>query len=130
MTADIRAVAEAEVRKSAGDGNPISGFGVTKDIAFIRGAVWGAARVTPTREQIQERMQSHHFDECVFDGGVRTNWWFAKCSCGWEGPESAYPSDAHDAFYVHAAEQVAALMAGLAEEGSSAQTSGEPSELS
>lgn len=41
---DVRALAEAEVRKTPAEGNPISEPGVTKDIAFVRGAVFGAAQ--------------------------------------------------------------------------------------
>lgn len=58
MTADIRTAAEAEVNKTAREGNPICEPGVSKDIAFVRGAVWAAARVTPTREQIADAVSN------------------------------------------------------------------------
>ena len=122
MTADIRTAAQREVRKPASEGNPIAQFGVTTDIAFVRGAVWSAARVTPTREQIAERMRAHYFKECAWDSGERYNWWIAKCSCGWESAEVEYPGEAHDAYYAHASRQVAALMQELTEGGSGEQT--------
>ena len=72
MTADILTAAQREVRKPASEGNPIAQFGVTTDIAFVRGAVWAAARVTPTREQLIERIAGKYFAEHLPGCGEHT----------------------------------------------------------
>ena len=70
MTADIRAAAEAAVSRHAPGGGLVAEFGVTKQIAFVRGAVWAQAHLTPTREQIAMKICAMKFpnEECL--GGI------------------------------------------------------------
>lgn len=51
MTADIRTAAQREAERE-NTFHPESPYQDLENAAFAAGAVWGAARVTPTREQI------------------------------------------------------------------------------
>lgn len=107
MTADIRTAAEAEARKTASEGNPVSEPGVTKDIAFVRGAVWAAARVTPTREQVMDELRRH---KLVHVSVSRKS---AFCTCN---SSVKAGTDANlEWFESHRADAILALLAGLAE---------------
>lgn len=77
--------------------------------AFQRGAVWGAAYVTPTREQIAGVMKHHHFSANRLDN-ITWGKWMAECECGWESEEFDYPGDSVDAFYTHASDAVLELI--------------------
>lgn len=81
---------------------------------FTEGAVWGAALVTPTREQIAEALRCHNLDELLF-GNVEWDGFTAACACGWRSDEFKMPGDAHQAHSGHAADAVLALMQELAE---------------
>lgn len=56
MTAlDVRTAAQAEAERLTAE-HPESPSQDLEDAAFVAGAVWGAAYVTPTREQIAEAL--------------------------------------------------------------------------
>lgn len=59
MTADIRTAAQREAKRLrvTSNGREYGMAKLYKD-AFVDGAVWGATRVTPTREQIAEVLVS------------------------------------------------------------------------
>lgn len=78
MTADIRTAAQREAEASIHVPVWFPAHDIRADLTplarqhFVDGAVWGAARVTPTREQIAEalpcvwspRMPTHPSEEC------------------------------------------------------------------
>ena len=85
---------------------------VTDQVAvqsFIDGAVWGAAYVTPTREQIAEVLRRHNFDELLL-GNIEWDGYTAVCACGWSSEEYKLPGDAHGAHREHAAASVMAVI--------------------
>ena len=86
MTApDVRTAAQAEAEQlypllqDLGD-PAISKSRRLRQKAFIKGAVWGAALVTPTREQLIEVLSKHQHDYCE---ECRESY---GCTCGWKHP--------------------------------------------
>ena len=115
MTADIRTAARLVARGHFIEGQTDDAYTVRKEVrAFITGAVWGAARVTPTREQIAAMLRRHNFDELLL-GNIEWDGYTAVCACGWSSEEYKMPGDVHGAHEEHAAAHVLALMAELAE---------------
>ena len=70
MTVDIRAAAQREAKRLrvAHNGREYGMAKLYKD-AFVDGAVWAAARVTPTREQIEDvlRKSGAWCGDCNFE---------------------------------------------------------------
>lgn len=122
MTADIRTAAQRTgiVPSSRAEAEEkYAGFGTYKHAkvdSFVDGAVWGAARVTPTDEQIAEAVHAHNLDELLVGNGSEWLWYTAACSCGWRSEQYEYPGDAHKIYAAHVAANVSKLLAGLAEE--------------
>lgn len=58
MTADIRTAAQREAESRTSIARSLGSDYDTADLeqGFVNGAVWGVARVTPTREQIAEAL--------------------------------------------------------------------------
>ncbi len=86
---------------------------VTDQVAvqsFIDGAVWGAAYVTPTREQIAEVISKHNMDELLLGNGSEWLWFTAACSCGWRSEQYEFPGDAHRVHAAHVAAHVGSLL--------------------
>ena len=110
MTADIRTAAEAEAEaRVIGESLPRLGYEVEQ--AFADGAVWAAARVTPTREQIAEELRKH---KLIHAAVSRKS---AFCACN---PGLTAGVDANlEWFEAHRADAILALLAGLAEGESS-----------
>jgi len=86
---DVRTAAQTEAERLTAE-HPESPSQDLEDAAFVAGAVWGAAYVTPTREQIAEALTAGY--DSVYS--------------------SRMPVNEHD---LRAADSVLALMQGLAE---------------
>lgn len=120
MTADIRTAAQREAETlypympAELELHAINRSRRLRQKAFNKGAVWAAARVTPTREQIAAVLRRHNFDELLL-GNIEWDGYTAVCACGWSSEECKMPGDAHEAHSEHAAAHVLALMAELAE---------------
>mgnify|MGYP003450357256 FL=1 len=101
MTADIRTAAQREANRIrvAHNGREYGMAKLYKD-AFVDGAVWGAERVTPTREAIAAVMNDH------------TYFRWGGCLCGVDYESRAVGPGAHAE---HLTGEVAALLGGLAE---------------
>lgn len=85
---------------------------VTDQVAvqsFIDGAVWGAAYVTPIREQIAEVLRRHNFDELLL-GNIEWDGYTAVCACGWSSEEYKMPGEAHEAHSEHSAANLLTLI--------------------
>ena len=105
MTADIRAAAHHEAKARYGVGRDP----VIRRMGFEDGAVWAAARVTPTREQIAEVLRGIGLSDLPDEYDSSIHSWrcehpeiYGRCSC-----------------FDDAVNDRAALMAGLAEGESS-----------
>lgn len=97
VTVDIRAAAQQEAEQRWQKFSPSdTRLGAFESDAFIDGAVWASERLTPTREQIAEVLDSH---TRRFDTGA---------CCGWV-------LDNPDHQYLHWADAILDLMSGLAE---------------
>lgn len=77
--------------------------------AFVKGAEWGAARATPTQEQVAAVLRRHNFDELLL-GNIEWDGYTAVCACGWTSEEHKMPGGAHEAHSEHAAANVLALI--------------------
>ena len=106
---DVRTAAQAEAKRRHRR-NPDH---MRARVFFVRGAVWGAALVTPTREQIAKTLRCHNFDELLL-GNIEWDGYTALCACGWFSDEFKMSGDAHQAHSAHAADAVMALMQELA----------------
>lgn len=107
MTADIRTAAHHEAKARYGVGRDP----VIRRMGFEDGAVWGANRVTPTREQIAAVLRKHKLIH------VSVSRKSAFCACD---PSVIAGVDDNRAWYeAHMADAVLALMQGLAEGESS-----------
>lgn len=115
MTADIRTAAQAEAVANVNFPLYHPSQRMPVDLTpfarsqFIDGAVWGAARVTPTREQIAEELRRHSFDELLL-GSIEWDGYTAVCACGWSSEEYKMPGEAHEAHSEHSAANLLALI--------------------
>ncbi|KAM9863125.1 hypothetical protein ACI1US_01010 [Leucobacter sp. BZR 635] len=109
--ADVRTAAQAEAERlhSLHTKSPCQDL---ETAAFVAGAVWGAALVTPTREQIAETLRRHNHDELLL-GNIEWDGYTAACACGWRSYEFKMPGDAQGDHFAHSADAVLALSAGL-----------------
>ena len=102
MTADIRTAAQREAMRLrvTSNGREYGMAKLYKD-AFVDGAVWCAARITPTREQVEKVLTDHE----IGDGGTPHSW-----RCEYPDRYPGYCSCVKDI-----AGDLLALLAGLAE---------------